>query len=618
MLDYVYDIESYPNLFTCVVKHRYSGNRWIFEVGERYNNAEQFFWFIRSLQHHRCRMIGFNNVGYDYQVVHHCMLVGPQFTAAHAYEKTYQIIHGGDQFTNTVWPSDFMVQQIDLYKIHHFDNRAKSTGLKVLEFNMRSHNIGDLPVPPGQPVPFNMIDTVIRYNAHDVEETERFAAHTDEQIAFRETLSEQTGIDMLNFNDTKIGKKYFQMRLESAQPGICGTSGKPRQTHRDILHLREFIFPQVQFVTPEFNNVLHYLKHCSITETKAPDEMKNVSATLKGFRFDFGMGGIHGSVERRVVRPGAGQKLIDVDVASYYPNLAIQNRVYPQHLSELFCDIYADLYNRRKALPKKSAESNMLKLALNGVYGDSNNVYSPFYDPQYTMTITINGQLLLCMLAEAILTNTDCEIVQINTDGVTCIVPDDDRAMFDAICDWWQKFTRLDLESVEYAAMWIRDVNNYVAQGVDGKLKRIGAYAYETARENAATREVQWHKDHSALVVPKAAVAHMTTGVPVRDFILRHDDPFDFMLRYKAPGGSYLTLAGDTDIPLQRVTRYHIALDGHELFKVMPPLRGKSEPRRMAINKGWKVRVCDDMSWFHPSTLNYDWYVQEAEKLVIH
>ena len=34
---------------------------------------------------------------------------------------------------------------------------------------------------------------------------------------------------------------------------------------------------------------------------------------------------------------------------------------------------------------KKCIEANTLKLASNGVYGNSNNVYSPFYDPQFTL-----------------------------------------------------------------------------------------------------------------------------------------------------------------------------------------------------------------------------------------
>jgi len=46
----------------------------------------------------------------------------------------------------------------------------------------------------------------------------------------------------------------------------------------------------------------------------------------------------------------------------------------------------------------------MLKLALNGTFGDSNNIYSVFYDPQFTMAITVNGQLMLCMLAERLMT----------------------------------------------------------------------------------------------------------------------------------------------------------------------------------------------------------------------
>lgn len=42
---------------------------------------------------------------------------------------------------------------------------------------------------------------------------------------------------------------------------------------------------------------------------------------------------------------------------------------------------------------KGTPENAMLKLALNSVYGDSNNQYSVFYDPMYTMKITVNGQL---------------------------------------------------------------------------------------------------------------------------------------------------------------------------------------------------------------------------------
>ena len=147
--------------------------------------------------------------------------------------------------------------------------------------------------------------------------------------------------------------------------------------------------------------MLNYLRAQTITETKGV--LKDVTATIDGFDFIFGTGGIHGSVSNQCVESDDEFVIVDLDVSSYYPNLAIVNRFYPEHLGETFCDIYSSLYEQRKQHAKGTAENAMLKLALNGVYGDSNNRFSVFYDPLFTMQITLNGQLLLCMLAEWLL-----------------------------------------------------------------------------------------------------------------------------------------------------------------------------------------------------------------------
>ena len=106
----------------------------------------------------------------------------------------------------------------------------------------------------------------------------------------------------------------------------------------------------------------------------------------------------------------------------------------------------------------------MLKLALNGVYGDSNNVYSVFYDPLYTMKITLNGQLLLCLLAEKLMQYRDLEMIQINTDGLTVRIPRNMKSYVDDIRAWWEEVTGLELEEAVYSRMFIRDVNNYIAE----------------------------------------------------------------------------------------------------------------------------------------------------------
>ena len=185
---------------------------------------------------------------------------------------------------------------------------------------------------------------------------------------------------------------------------------KPRQMIRNSVALRDVISNRVVFEHPEFQRVKSWLESQVLGPKQdpraAPGEIEtkgifsDLSATIDGFQYDFGTGGIHGSLHSTVVHEDDEWEIWDWDVASYYPNIAISNRFYPEHLSENFCDIYETVYQMRKGHAKGTAENAMLKLALNGVYGDSNNKHSPFFDPQYTMAITINGQLLLCMLAE--------------------------------------------------------------------------------------------------------------------------------------------------------------------------------------------------------------------------
>lgn len=672
---YSYDIESLPNFFSCVVKHVASGNRWIFEVSDWCNHAPQFVQFIYALMVHDCRLIGFNNFYYDWQVIEHCLSVGPTFTAADAYFKTSQIINGCGHcwscthgqsfrcetaFKSNVWTGDQKVKQIDLYLIHHFDNQAKRTSLKETEFNMRSSNIGDLPFTPGANLDVSMRRKTLQYNCHDVDETERFAIHSAPMIDFREELVPSMGYDVMNYNDTKIGKKFFEKELKSRVPHLLGTYKDKKQTPRDSIALRDVILPKIEFESPQLRAVMDHLKATTITETKSPPELNGLSATLDGFTMDVGAGGGHGSVERQHVKPEPGWQLLDVDVASYYPNLAIVNRFYPAHLSETFCDIYQDVYERRKATAKKTAPNEMYKLALNGVYGDSANKYSIFLDPQYTMQVTINGQLLLYLLTERLIMHAHCKMVQLNTDGVTFLVRDEDREHAEGLCKQWETFTGLTLEYADYEAMWIRDVNNYIAKSLDGYVKRIGAYGYETQRENPATREVKWSKDHSALVVQKAACAEMLDGIPVRQFIENHDDLYDFLLRSKSTGKTRQRLfpEGSVDTPakpemvademgmmhpkihtdakgkvhkhmefdpdagvwLQKVTRYHIAKVGSPLQMVHHPApQQKMRKLKKIIGKhvGWNVAVCDEMKDFDPSNINLEWYISEAEKLVI-
>jgi hypothetical protein len=346
------------------------------------------------------------------------------------------------------------------------------------------------------------------------------------------------------------------------------------------------------------------MRKTTIVNTKAGF---TASCTIDGFRFDFGTGGLHGAEENAVFRASDTHMILDVDVTSYYPNLAIANRFFPAHLSDKFCDLYQQLFERRKQTKKGSSENGMLKLALNGVYGDSGNEYSPFFDPQYTMSITVNGQLLLCMLIEKLIAYPQVQLISANTDGVCLYFPRTARQYVDDVCDWWQRLTKLQLEDVEYTAVFSRDCNNYIAVKKDG-IKRKGAYEYK----------VGWHQDHSALVVPKAAEAFLVHGVPLRSFIESHTDIHDFMIRGKAPRNCRMELVdmhGNVTVT-QNTVRYYIAPSGYDLIKVMPPLKGGTEERRINQCAGWKVRLANRMEDCLVDEIDHDYYCERATKLV--
>lgn len=632
--DYAYDVETPVNCFTMVLKHIETGQTWYYEISHWRNDAPELVAMIHSLKAVGARMVGFNSINFDYPVIHfivEAFLRQGFVTPEQIHEKAMSIIYSGDRWSHQIRPWQQIVDQLDLFLIHHFDNVSKTTSLKALQFNMRSPTIGDLPFDPNQPVGPEMRRPIFLYNEDDVDDTIRFYHHTWSMIEFREQLSAKHGQDFTNYNDTKIGKQFFIMELERRIPGVTKDGKGPRQTWRSSIRLSDIIFPYIAFQHPEFDRVLTYLKTVEITNTKSAPELKGVSAIIRGFQFDFGLGGIHGSLSDRTVREDADHEIVDIDVASYYPNIAIANRVFPQHLTEAFCDIYRDLFEQRKTYPKKSVESAMLKLALNGVYGASGDSYSPFLDTAYTMAITVNGQLLLCMLAEWLLDDPDFVPIQINTDGMTLRIPRAKRPFLDAICKRWEAFTLMTLEFTSYRAMFIRDVNNYLAVSTDGKVKRKGAYQHDTSEPNNIAVSLGWSQDWSALVVQKAVEAVCVHGADLCQFIYDHDDPFDFMIRAKvsASGKSRLvavdpaqtdlfgrSITGPSDRPLQAVVRYIIARSGPHLFKVMPPLKVGAPDRRIAVDKGWPIHLCINVADFDWSALDRSYYVQQAEKLL--
>lgn len=710
-MDVVYDLETYPNCFT-YSDVTVDGEVWNqFEISERADDTEELLAHLRKLVINKRKMIGYNNRGFDYTLIHYIIGEATEakklgekvsISSRQLYREAQKMFERSEEERRfpVVRDSDIVIPQVDLFLIHHFDNNARSTSLKMLEFNMRSDEIEDLPFEPGRILTHEEMDELLVYNKKDVAETLKFLHYSKDAIELRDVLTKQFGFDCTNFNDTKIGKQLFINRLEQVSPGSCyennGKFRKMRQTKRDEIVIKDCLFDYIDFSRnrPEFEAVHSWLKKQVIKETKGvfsdilehdlgdvakyaemvtkkkklgnatdcsrygfewdekrkrcldyyPTEhqindlksehplgwieekelkspkgaksyywcynlVTNLNVVINGFRYDFGTGGIHGA-KQGTFRSTDEKKLVTWDVASYYPNMAIANKVYPEHLGEAFCKVYKDLYEERKRYPKNTPQNAALKLALNGVYGDSNNQFSPLYDPAYTMAITIGGQLSLCMLMGALIDHCDVEIIMANTDGFEYIVDVDKAERAERIVHRWEEVTGLVMEGDIYESMYVRDVNNYISVTESGKVKTKGAY------EVLSHEKLGWHKNHSAMVVPMAVLHEIVEGGSAKDFILNHKDPFDFMLRTKVPRNSRLVLEKDgEEIPLQNICRYYPSTEGGKLIKIMPPLKQGGDERRLGIDVDYNVVPCNNMQEFNWN-IDYSYYLDAANKLL--
>lgn len=669
----VIDIETFPNCFTLSMECLFNDTKATWEISHFRDDRRELLQWLQWFAQTQTPMFGFNSVHFDYPVIHY-LFHNPQATVEQIYEKAMQIITSNDKFGNTIWEKDRFSPQIDIFKIYHFDNRAKTTSLKALQINMRTSSVVDMPVAVGTILTKWQIDNLlIPYNQHDVSETKQFILFSMDAIKFRLDLVEKFGNDVMNWPDTKIGAKILEQRLGDE---LCydRSSGRKmmRQSPRSKIALRDIIFPYIGFNNPEFIRIHEYLKQQILTADEintfgydsSPGQIRTkgvftgLKAHVGGIDFYFGTGGIHGSVSAQRIVATEDWLIRDIDVASLYPSIAIVNRLAPEHLGERFVDEYARLPQERKEWQKKKGkkcvEANSLKLASNGTYGNTNSIYSVFYDPKFTMTITVNGQLLLCMLAEWLMTVPTFRIIQINTDGITYQIHRDYEPQTAEICKKWEAYTLLVLEDVNYTRMFIRDVNNYIAEAADGSLKTKGAYwspdPLNYAESISTTQPPSWHKDLGNTISIRAAVAAMIYNVPPELFIKTSTNPFDFMCRIKVGRSDNLLYNGQ---PIQRTTRYYVSTDGAPLIKTAPPVgtdgtykkangitdgeynrimaetrgqwdarvctknKSKYESRETAIQAGYNVTICNNIEDFKFSNINYEWYVSEAKKLII-
>jgi hypothetical protein len=614
---WVWDLETL-DIFTATFVDRDSDDTRTFVFSKTKNEKKELFEFLNT---EVAGLIGYNSLHFDAQIIEF-MYRYPECTPSEI--KSYaQIITSNNDRKPDVPEWKLRHKHLDLYKLNHFDNKNRRTGLKWCEFMLDMVNIEDM---PSQGEGNNWEETVLSYNLNDVIATKKLLKYSNSLLEIRRNLKKLYKINCMNYSNTKLGSEIL-LKLYCEKTGKYVSDVRSLRTFRPLIKVKDIIFPYITFKSLEFKSLLERFELMEISRTKKDEE---ISVWYKNFEFVYGKGGIHGSVNNKLVESDDEYVIIDADVASLYPSIAIVNNLYPKHLGQEFCDIYKkEIVDVRLAEKAKKELGNKaivegFKEAANAVYGNSNQIHSWLYDPQYTMATTINGQLMLTMLAEELLNIPKSNLIQINTDGLTLKIPRSQLNTYYQICNNWMSITHLQLEYAEYSKMVIFDVNNYLAIYSNGKVKTKGRCEF---------KDIPLHKNKSYSIIPLAFYEYWVNNVPVETTIKNHRNIFDFCAGVKSKksdkkGASHYEIwkvenGKVIKQKLSKTVRYFISKKGSTLIKFYednsfaqveaPIMKGNK------LLKEWKVTYFNKAYFpdnFNDYDIDYSYYISKAKEWV--
>lgn len=645
-----YDIETLVDCFTYTAIHRDTEEVFQATIWKDINEMKELASHLYSVD----GLIGYNNLGFDYPVIHFMLnnygdwddMSGDEITSI-IYKKSQDVIN--DEWSG-IKEKFIKIPQLDLFKIWHYDNRARMTSLKKLQIAFRYDNVQDMPYKHYEKIETrDQVQEILDYNWNDVDSTLKFYFKTEGKLSLRRGLHKTYGLKCMNYPDSKIGEELM-LTLYCNETGKDYWETKKQRTRRSVFKLKDSIPSYIKLDTLEGMNLINYLEGITVEELKGAFKHVFSFSQQPDFEYHMGLGGLHGCLKAGIYKEDDEMCIVDIDGASYYPTLPVVNRLYPEHLGQEFLDVYREallkprfiakgIWGRTQELWEEKGIINYdsdlkidyegadfngdmisgYKLSMNAVYGKSNSEYSWVYDPLYTLDTTLAGQLSLVMLSEQVVTQIHKgSLIQANTDGITVMIPRSQKKKLYQLCQQWEKDTGIILEYQSYKQMILRDVNSYIAESLKGYVKYKGAFKTYPEMMN----DGEYHKAINQMIVPEAIAKYFLEGIPVEETVMKCDNIYDFCKTFNATHGwTCETIDPTADLidgkiystPRQKTNRYFISKSGETFRKL-------KEDRIIEIEAGGTLvtifNTFEEKESIADYNIDYDYYIKECYKII--
>lgn len=588
----ILDVEVFENYFLAVFTHVVSGK--VFFLDPYINNmAEGLRWILSN-----CLTIGFNSINYDLTI---CYFACAGASTEILKEVSDLIIK------QNVYPAELHQQyRIRKFGVNHIDliEVAPLFGsLKIYAGRLHAHKMQDLPFHPDTILTDDQIAIVRWYCVNDTLNTKLLCECLREQIELRYQLSNEFKLDLRSKSDAQIAEAVINKELRRINGRFPTKPIIPIGTvyRYQIPYYLNFKSDLLKYTLGVIANAKFVVDHTG--SIGMPQEIKDVKLEMNGSVYRIGIGGLHSSEQTTAHVTDDEFILFDKDVVSYYPFIILNLELAPHHLGASFLHVYRSIVNRRvdaKRSGNKSA-ADSLKIVVNGTFGKLGNMHSIIYSPDLLFQVTLTGQLTLLLLIER-LEYAGIHVVSANTDGIVIKCPRYLKDTMNDIIKAWEFDTRFETEGSEFKALYSRDVNNYIAIKADGKIKSKGAYAKP---EYPAE---QLHKNPTSTICLDAVLDYLTKNVPL-DVTIRSCRSIEKFVSVRTVRGGAARVRPAGNEYVGRAIRWYYSTEVEgELVYI---LSGNRVPRSSGARE---LMVLPDI---FPTDIDYDWYIREAERILV-
>lgn len=578
----VLDTEVFHNYFLVAMKDVATGN---VMTMEHPLDMERLKKIIKAY-----RIITFNGIGFDIPILFYAMTGVSTEDLKRASNYIIQ---------NNAKPWNFAQKYgVELHNqfLDHVDLMEVAPlkgSLKLYGGRMHSKVIQDLPIPHEKVLTDEEKDTIRLYCINDLQTTVELYQSLKVQLELRDQMSTTYGIDLRSKSDAQIAEAVVKTEIERIK--------KERITKPAVVPGERFKYQVpawMRFATLPLLDDVRRAEFQIDNKGKVliPDTLQKRKITIGSGIYRMGIGGLHSSEECVSYKADSGHVLIDRDVTSYYPAIALNLGLYPKHIGPEFLQVYRKIVEDRiaakKAGNKTVAES--LKICVNGLFGKFGNRYSIVYSPELLIQVTLTGQLSLLMLIES-LNVPGITVVSANTDGVFIRCRKDCVSHLNKIIAAWEKQTGFVTEEAQYEALYARDVNNYIAIKADG---------YGTKLKGCYGKGLPLQKNPTTDICSEAVIDYLTLGASIDSTIIHCRDirKFISIRNVRDPGAEW------QGKPIGKTIRWYYAKGIEEaiLYRVNKYLVPKTFGAKPLMT------LPDEL----PNDINYDWYIRTAEDIL--